>query len=66
MEVIVHEMESTVRAVDGQALLHPSILNRIIAQAVARMKEHQDHERVVREERKMRPNVTSREISFWE
>jgi len=66
MEVIIHEMESTVRAMDGQALLHPSLLAKIVAHAVAKMKECTEHERTVKEEREMRPNLTSREISFWE
>lgn len=66
MEVIIHEMESTVRAMDGQALLHPSLLAKIVAHAVAKMKECMEHERTVKEERKVRPNLTSREISFWE
>lgn len=66
MEVIIHEMESTVRAIDGQSLLHPSILSKIVAHVVAKVREHQNHERVVQEERKMRPNLTSSEISFWE
>jgi hypothetical protein len=67
MEVIIQEMESTVRAVDGQALLHPQVLSRIIAQAIAGMKEHMAHERTVQEERKTRPGgLTSREVSFWE
>jgi hypothetical protein len=66
MEVIIEEMSSTVRAVDGQALLHPTVLNRIISLAIARMKEHHEHEGVVNQERKMRPALTSREVSFWE
>jgi hypothetical protein len=66
MEVMIHEMESTVRAVDGEALLHPSILKTIIDLAIAKITEHQHHERVVKEERQMKPAVTSREISFWE
>jgi hypothetical protein len=66
MEVIIQEMESTVRAVDGQALLHPDILQRIITAAIARMKEHHEHERTVMEERTLRPALTSREVSFWE
>jgi hypothetical protein len=66
MEVMIHEMESTVRAVDGQALMHPSVMQKIVAHAIARLKEHMAHERVVKEEREMRPNLTSREVSFWE
>lgn len=66
MEVIIHDMESTVRAVDGESLLHPSILDRIVAHTVAKVREQQEHERAVNEERRMRPAVTSREVSFWE
>jgi hypothetical protein len=65
-DVIINEMESTVRAVDGQALLHSSVLERIIARAIAKVQDHLNHERTIKEERAMRPSVTSREISFWE
>jgi len=52
--------------IDGQALLHPTILNSITDAAVARMKECLHHERVVSQERKLRPALTSREVTFWE
>jgi len=66
MEIIVNQMEHKVRAIDGQALLHPTILNSITDAAVARMKECLHHERVVSQERKLRPALTSREVTFWE
>jgi hypothetical protein len=66
MEVMVHEMESRVHYTDGQALLHPSILNKITEHVCAKVKESLHHARVVEEERKIRPNLTSREVSFWE
>lgn len=66
MDVIINEMTSTVRAVDSQALLHPQVLERIIQNMLVRVKEHLRHEHTVQEERKMRPSMTSREVSSWE
>lgn len=66
MDVIINEMTSTVRAVDNQALLHPQVMERIVQNLIARVKEHLRHEQTVKEERKMRPSMTSREISSWE
>jgi hypothetical protein len=66
MEVIIDRMESSVRAVDGDALLHPRILDRITGAALARVLSHLAHEQTVRDERKPKPAVTSREIAFWE
>ena len=66
MDVIFNEMTSTVRTMDSQAMLHPQVLERIIQAVLAKVKEHQKHEDAIKEERKMRPSMTSREISFWE
>jgi hypothetical protein len=33
---------------------------------IARVKDHLKHEQTVKEEVKMRPSMTSREISSWE
>jgi hypothetical protein len=66
MDFKVHEVESTVHAMDGDMLLHPSILKQIKAQVTAAVNEQQNHERVVKQERTLRPSFSSREISFWE
>ena len=66
MELIVNKMNSTVRAVDSQALLHPQVLDSITDKLIARVTDYLKHEQTVKEERKMRPSMTSREISFWE
>jgi hypothetical protein len=66
MDVIINEMTSTVRAVDSQALLHPQVMESIIHKLIARVKDHLQHEQTVKEEVKMRPSMTSREISSWE
>ena len=66
MDVIINEMTSTVRAMDSQSMLSPQVVEHLVKTMLARMKEHQRHEQSVEEERKMRPSMTSREISFWE
>jgi hypothetical protein len=66
MEVMVHKAESKVHAVHGEALLNDSVMNQIVTRVVAEVKECLRHDRVVENERKLRPNLTSEEISFWE
>lgn len=66
MEVFVRTMESTVHAVQGEALLHETILNKITDHVCAKVTESLRHARVVENERKARPNLTSQEVSFWE
>jgi hypothetical protein len=66
MEVMVHMAESKVHAVHGEALLSDKILNEIATHVIAKVKEEQRHAHVVQSERKMRPNLTSEEVSFWE
>ena len=66
MEVMVHTAESTVHAVQGETLLNDRILNQIVTHVVAQVKECLRHDRVVENERKMRPNLTSEPVSFWE
>jgi hypothetical protein len=66
MQVMVHTADSTVHAVHGEALLNERILNQIVTHVVAKVKECLRNDRVAENERKMRPNLTSEEISFWE
>jgi hypothetical protein len=66
MEVMIHTAESSVYAVQGEALLNDRVLNKIVTHVIAQVKECQRHDRVVENERKMRPNLTSEEVSFWE
>ena len=66
MDVLVHTAESKVHAVQGEALLHASVMDKITAHVVATVKECLRHDRVVENERKVRPNLTSEEVSFWE
>lgn len=66
MDVFINEMTSTVRVADSEALLNPQVLERLLQTVIARLKEHQQHEKAVKEEQKMRPSMTSREVSTWE
>ena len=66
MEVIVHMAESKVHAVHGEALLNDKILSEIATHVAAKVKEELRHAQVVQSERKMRPNLTSEQVSFWE
>jgi hypothetical protein len=42
MDVHIGEMTSSVRAVDGQSLLAPEVLDRIVRVTLARLREEQD------------------------
>jgi len=63
---MVHMAESNVRTVDGEALLNDKVLNAIVTHVMAKVKEELRHNHVVENERKMRPNLTSEPVSFWE
>jgi hypothetical protein len=66
VDVYINEMSSTVRATDSEALLNPQILEKLLRVMIAKLKEHQQHEKAVKDEQKMRPSMTSREVSVWE
>lgn len=66
MDVYINEMSSTVRAADSEALLNPQVMERLLHVVIARLKEHQHHEKTVKDEQRMRPSMTSREVSEWE
>ncbi|OLB36156.1 MAG: hypothetical protein AUH11_12035 [Acidobacteria bacterium 13_2_20CM_57_17] len=66
MDVYINEMTSTVRAADSEALLNPQMIERLLRLITDRVKEHQQQEKNVQDERRMRPSMTSREVSMWE
>ena len=66
MDVYINEMTSTVRAADSEALLNPQMIERLLRLITDRLKEHQEHEKNVQDERRMRPSMTAREVSGWE
>jgi hypothetical protein len=45
MDVHIGEMTSTVRAVDGQSLLAPEVLDRIVRVTLARLRDEQNRDR---------------------
>ena len=63
---MVHMAESKVHAVDGKALMNAQVLSEITHHVLGKVKEELRHTHVVENERKMRPNLTSEPVSFWE
>ncbi len=66
MDVQINEMTSTVRVTDSEALLNPQMVERLVRMLLDRIKEHEKHEKSVKDEQKMRPSMTSRETTNWE
>lgn len=59
MNVDIGEVETTVRAVDGEALLSPRVLERIVAAVLAAVKEQGLHDARVSAERRITGGVSS-------
>jgi hypothetical protein len=57
MDVYIDEIVSTVRAVDGEALLAPQTLERIVRAVLRAVEERDTHERRVRAERRVTAGV---------
>jgi hypothetical protein len=57
MDVQIGEINSTVRAVDGQSLLTPQLLNEIIRAVMAEMEARSLHDRRVRAEQRVTGGV---------
>lgn len=58
MEVEIGNVASTVRAVDGDALLTPKTMDKIIRAVLEAMKEHEDHGKRARSERRITDGVS--------
>lgn len=57
MEIDIGEVNSTVHAVDSNALLDPRTLQRIVTAVLAAVREHENHERRVRAEQTISAGV---------
>jgi hypothetical protein len=58
MQVEIGEVSSTVRAVDGSALLSPQVLRTIVQAVLQAVKEHQEHEQRDHAERRVTGGVS--------
>ena len=66
MDVLVNQFNSQMQITDSEAFLNPQVLDRLTPLIAARLKEHMQHEKTVQDEQRMRPSMTSREVSVWE
>lgn len=58
MDVQIGEITSTVRAMDSQTLLHPTVVEQLVRLMLRRVREAEAHDRRVQEERKLNPGVS--------
>jgi hypothetical protein len=56
MDVYISEMRSTVRAVDGDSLLTPELLDRIVRAVLARLVDERDRDRRGEADRVLHPD----------
>ena len=60
MDVTINEVVSTVRTVDGDALLAPETLEKIVQAVLAAMHEHEAHQKRVQAEQRVTGTVRTR------
>lgn len=58
MDVQIGEINSTVRAMDSQTLLHPTVVEQLVRLMLRRVREAEAHDRRVQEERQLNPGVS--------
>jgi hypothetical protein len=58
MDVHIDQVTSTVRAVDGSALLSPQVMQQIIRIVLQAVEQETSHQRRARAERRVTPGVT--------
>jgi len=59
MDVEINEVVSTVRAVDGQALLSPQLLRRLVEAMMQAVKDHHEHEKRTQKENRVTGGVSA-------
>jgi hypothetical protein len=62
MDVEIGEVSSTVRAVDGDSLVNPAAMQRIVQHALRVMQEAQEHAKRVAEERQVTGGVADQQF----
>src|SRR5262245_51528569 len=65
MDVNIDEMTSTVRVTDEQTLLNRRVMEQIIRNVLARLKDEEDRARPLEEDRELRPSVSGRPAQNW-
>ena len=58
MEVQINELQSTVRAVDGDALVSPQIMERIVRAVLQAVNDQEAHRQRVRAEQRITSGVS--------
>jgi hypothetical protein len=61
MPVEINEVTSNVHVTDSHALLNPAVMEKVICEAVKRMKAEMAKDKQVEQENKLRSGTSSRE-----
>lgn len=65
MEVNINEISSTVRAVDGETLLEPRILQKIVNIVLAAVRDREEHRQRVKAEQRVTGGVREELEESW-
>jgi hypothetical protein len=65
MEVNINEIASTVRVVDGNGLLSPQVMEKIVRTVLQALREQEEHRARVRSEQKITRGVRYEEEEGW-
>ncbi|PWU14361.1 MAG: hypothetical protein C5B50_17430 [Verrucomicrobia bacterium] len=59
MDVRINEVQSRVQAADSHALLDPQVMREIVRQCLRALKEEQEQEKYMAQERKLASGISS-------
>ena len=65
MEVEIGDLNSTVRAVDGETLLSSSTLEKIVRIVLQAVDDRESHRRRVRDEERISPGINHDQEAEW-
>jgi hypothetical protein len=65
MDLHIGEMNSTVRAVDNEAMLTPRVLDQIVRVVIERLREQEARETRLAAERQLRRDILDDDADTW-
>ena len=66
MDVEIGELTSTVRTTDSGALLDPKMIEQLVRMVLGKLKDVQEHEKRVNDEKDLRPGASADESKSWD
>jgi hypothetical protein len=66
MDVEIGEVSSSVHTTDSGALLHPKMIEQLVRMVLGKLKDAQEHEKRVNDEKDLRPGASADESKSWD